>query len=328
MTPDDVEPVPDTPEATAADLAVPEPDVPAGPACRVCNTLYEPGQDWCLSCGTALAAPRRLPPLRSLGAATAATLVLLGGAAVASVAAIDHHKPGRATVVATIATAAPLPSGASGATGAVVDPLVTTPPAAAAPLTPVTQAPIPAPVTPAKTGTTGATGTTGTTGSSGGTKKDPTRVSISAGSGAPYDPLGRLLQTGDPQRAIDGDAGTSWFITTPADGDMNVGYLIDLGEAKTLKRLEVITKTPGMTLRILGATTVDPPPSLDDTGWTEIAQEPDAGIDDNGKPRASSLPVKVPLQTRGKKFRLVAITIETPPLSGATARFTELRLFG
>ena len=42
----------------------------------------------------------------------------------------------------------------------------------------------------------------------------------------------------------------------------------------------------------------------------------------------SKLPVAIPLETNGKKFRLIAIAIKTPPLSGTTARFTELRLFG
>lgn len=328
MSPDEVEPAADAPQAAEAQIdteasagvAAVEP-APTGPVCRICATPREGGQDWCLSCGTAFTAPRRLPPLRSLGVATAATLVLLSGAAVASVAAIDDTKPSAATIVATVAQPAPAPAPVTPDDTATDAPI-----APVAPISTTTDPIVTTPVTPTTPPATTTTTTTTTT--TGGATPDPTRVTLSSGSGALYDPLARALQTGDPQRAIDGDPGTSWFVTTPADGDMNVGYLIDLGDPTTLKRLEVLTKTPGMALRILAATTTDPPPSLDDSGWTEIGQEPDAGLSENGTPRSATTPVKIPLQTAGKKFRLVAIAIETPPLSGTTARFTELRLFG
>lgn len=307
-------------ESAAVEVEAQEPAVEAhaGPVCRVCATPRQDGQDWCLSCGTAVATPRRRPGLRSLSAATVATFVLLGGAAVASVAAINDTKPPRATIVKTIAQAA-VP--ATTDTAPTIDP-VTTPPVTVTPITPV------APVTPVATTPVTTTPTT-VTPPTGGTpaKTGDTRVVLSSGSGALYDPLARANATGDPQRAIDGDPGTSWFATTPADGDMNLGYLIDLGEPTALKRLELVSKTPGMTVRVLAATTVDPPPSLDDTGWTEIAQQPSAGYNDAGKLLPKGDPIKIPLEAAGKKFRVVVVTIETPPNSGSTVRFTELRLF-
>ena len=323
MSPDELEPAVDAPQAAGAETLAPDAPEPApapapGTVCRICAAPREDGQDWCLQCGTAYARPRSLGSLKSLGALTAATLVLMSGAAVASVAAINDKKPGPPTVVATVAR-----SVAATTTAAPITPVTTPPDSAVTPLpvdTPVT----PAPITPAPTTTTPTTTTPTTTTPA----PTTTRILISSGAGALYDPLARAQQTGDPQRAIDGDPGTSWFVTTPPDGDMNVGYLIDLGEPTLLKKLHVFTKTPGMALRILGATSTDPPPSFDDSGWTEIAQEPDAGLDAKGHPRSSKLPVAIPLETNGKKFRLIAIAIKTPPLSGTTARFTELRLFG
>lgn len=315
MSPDELEPAVDAPQAAGAEVAVEPAPAPApGTVCRICATPREDGQDWCLQCGTAYAAPRRLGGLKGLGVATAATLVLMSGAAVASVAAINDTKPAASTVVATVAqAAAPAPA-----------PVTT--PGTSTDLA-VTPLPVDTPVTPAPVTTTPVT-TTPTTTTTTTTTPQSTRIALSSGSGALYDPLARALANGDPQRAIDGDPGTSWFVTTPADGDMNVGYLIDLGEPTLVKRLEILTKTPGMALRILAATTTDPPPGLDDSGWTEVAQEPDAGLDDKGRPLPAKDPVKIPLETHGEKFRLLAITIETPPQSGATARFTELRLFG
>ena len=319
MTSDELlhEPATDAPEPQAAAVAAAAEPTPApGTICRICATPRAVGQDWCLHCGTAYAQPRRLGGLKSLGAATAATLLLMGGAAVASVAAINDTKPGAPTIVATVsqpAAVATTPVVPAPAVDPVIAPLPTDTPVTPTPITPV--------VTPTKT--TPTTTTTSTT-----PTPQSTRIVLSSGSGALYDPLARALQTGDPQRAIDGDPGTSWFVATPADGDMNVGYLVDLGEPTLVKRLELFTKTPGMALRVLASTTVDPPPGFSDTGWTEVAQEPDAGLDDKGHPRASTLPVKVALETGGKKYRLLMIAIETPPLSGSTARLTELRLFG
>ncbi len=316
MSPDELESAVDASQAADAEAQAPDaPQPEPGTVCRICAAPRQDGQDWCLQCGTAYAEPRRLGSLKSLGAATAATLLLMSGAAVASVAAINDKKPSAPTVVATVAkvpvTTTPAPiTPVTTPTDPTVTPLPTD--------TPIT--PTPTPVTP---GTTTPATTTTTT-----SKPASTRIAVSSGSGALYDPLARALQTGDPQRAIDGDPGTSWFVATPADGDMNVGYLIDLGEPALVKKLQLFTKTPGMALRVLAATTTDPPPSFDDTGWTEVAQEPDAGLDSKGRPRSSKLAITIPLETSGKKFRLIAIAIETPPLSGATARLTELRLFG
>jgi len=321
MSPDELEPAVDAPQAPGAEAQVaeaPQPVPAPGTVCRICAAPREDGQDWCLQCGTAYTRPRRLGSLKSLGALTAATLVLMSGAAVASVAAINDKKPSAPTVVATVAR-----SVAATTTQTPIVPVTTPTDPAVTPL-PIDTPATPTPITTTPITTTPATTTTTTTTPT----PTSTRIAISSGAGALYDPLARAQQTGDPQRAIDGDPGTSWFVTTPPDGDMNVGYLIDLGEPTLVKKLHVFTKTPGMALRILATTSADPPPSFDDSGWTEIAQEPDAGLDAKGHPRSSKIPVAIPLETKGKKYRLIAIAIETPPLSGTTARFTELRLFG
>ncbi len=79
----------------------------------------------------------------------------------------------------------------------------------------------------------------------------PILVALTAGS--LYDPTARATASGVPSRALDGDPNTSWFATTPADGDMNVGYLVDLENAVSVQKLRLLTKTAGFSLQVFGS---------------------------------------------------------------------------
>ncbi|HVP01697.1 MAG TPA: hypothetical protein VMT10_03925 [Solirubrobacteraceae bacterium] len=322
-------------EPTAAD--VPEAD---GPVCRACGTPLADEQDWCLECGTAVTAPRRLPGLRALSLAGALTLVLAGGAVAAAYAALSEQAPPPETKVKTVATAAPPPptTTAPPVTDTTpvtpvepVSPLTsTTPVTPVAPVTPVT------PVTPTTTTTPSTTTTTTTTT----TKPVNPPIVLAAGAGSLYDPQVRATASGDPQRAIDGNPATSWFVTTPAGGDMDVGYLLDLGEPMALKRLVLATKTPGFSFQVYGADGADPPQSITDPGWTQLAgagsvdATPPAGQPPAIAPapddKAGDGLVTLKLETSGKskKYQQLLLWFTVPPTAGPTVRLIEIKLYG
>lgn len=303
------------------------PEEPSGPVCGVCGTPVAGGQDWCLECGTAVTAPRRLPGARAVVLAGALALVLAGGAVAASYAALTEKRPPPATKVETVAQTTPLPTTTVEPTTD-LEPLppLDEPSTDVQPLDPIDTGidEVPATTTPGTTTTTT-------------TEKKAAPIVIAAGAGSLYDPAARATATGDPERAIDGVRGSSWFVTTPEGADMAVGYLLDLGEKTDLARLELLTKTSGFTLQVFGSPRVDPPPTADDPLWTKLAE---AGSVD-GKPpdgAAGSVPaakrdkrhdgkIELKLADVGKRFRQVLLWVTIPPREGTTVRFNEIRLF-
>ncbi len=323
------------------------PEASGEPRCRACGTALADGQDWCLECGTATTSPRRLPGLRAIGLATVLTLALAGGAVAASYAALTDEAPERETKVKTLAQTTPLPTTT---TPDDVEPLPPAddveplPPAddlttdLGDAVTPIDPAPADDIVTPVPSPTDDSD-----TDSDSGSEPEPepkpgtVKVVLASGAGSLYDPDARAAATGDPQRAIDGSLGTSWFVTTPAGADMNTGYLLDLGEQTVLRRLELFTKTPGFSVQVFGARGQDPPPSIGDAGWTKLGEagsvdaEPAAGTspplprvegDKAGDDR-----VGIALDRQGKTYRQVLLWITAPPKAAPTARFSEIRLF-
>lgn len=330
------------PEGEAATPAPPEEQQaqpPTGPACAQCGAALAPDQDWCLECGTAARSSRRRAGLRSVGVAGVLALLLAGGAVAASYAALTDEPPPRETKVTTVATAAPPPAQTT---------TTTTPPPVedVAPLPPVdnTQPVEPVqpvqPVTPVQPTTTTPTTTTPTTENEKQTKPavpELTPITLDVGDGALYDPDKRATASGDPQRALDGNVGTSWFATTPADGDMNVGYLLDLGKSMPLKRLEIVTKTPGFTIRVLGARGGKPPAKSDDAAWVVLgeagsvdakpatgAAAPAVAPDKDDKPGDTRLGLD--LAAENEIFRHVLLWVSAPPSAGPTVRFSKIRL--
>ncbi|MFN8203673.1 MAG: hypothetical protein U0S48_13980 [Solirubrobacteraceae bacterium] len=125
---------------------------PAPPArCPQCGTELEPGQEWCLSCGTAartVIAPT--PNWRLPIAAVAVVLLLCGGAlAWAFVALTDNDDAVRAATQTAPATTATTTTGATptipGATPTPTLPGATTTPAPGATPTPTATTGVPTP---------------------------------------------------------------------------------------------------------------------------------------------------------------------------------------
>lgn len=111
------------------------------PACRACGALHEPGQEFCLECGSRIVQARG--PFAALGRAWERRLgrypgdwvwtsllalgVAAGGAAAAIVATEDGRSGGPETIVATT-TFLPAPAPAPAATTARAGPATTAPP--------------------------------------------------------------------------------------------------------------------------------------------------------------------------------------------------------
>jgi hypothetical protein len=324
----------EAPEAPAAEQAQP----PAGPACAQCGAALAPDQDWCLECGTAARGTRRRPGLRSVGVAGALALVLTGGAVAASYAALTDEPPPRETKVTTVATAAP-PAAETTTTPPVED-VQPLPPADTQPVEPVEPVEPVTPVTPVQPTTTTPTTTTPKTEDEKKTTQttpEITPITIDSGDGSLYDPDKRATASGDPARALDGNDGTSWFATTPADGDMNVGYVLDLGKSQQVKRLELVTKTPGFTIRVLGARGGKPPAKSDDADWVVLgeagsvdakpatgAAAPAVAPAENDKPGDRRL--KLELAAEDEIVRHILLWVSAPPSAGPTVRFSKITL--
>lgn len=354
VAPDGDAPVPETPTdavPTAEETVLPgdgllDPvaeDVPVetGPSCRACGSAIDDGQDWCLACGTAVEAPRRLPGVRALGIAGVLTLALTGGAVAAAAAAFKHEPPAQQTKVETVAQTTPAPTTDTTPTDVAPLPPVSTddtaiPPADVTPITPDTSSVTPiAPVV--TTPTTTPTTTTPTTT----TPAEPksARIVLSAGAGSLYDPGARATATGDPDRAIDGNTGTSWFATVPAGSDMNVGYLIDLGEKTRLSKIELLTKTPGFTVQVFGSTGSKAPETADDPKWAKLGEagsvdgDPAEGAAPSVPPvtgdKAGDGKLVLPLKGAGAdgEYRQVLLWFTTPPAAGPTVRLSEIKLY-
>jgi hypothetical protein len=317
-----------------------------GPVCRACGTAIGDGQDWCLECGTAVEPPRRLPGLRALAIAGVLTLGLSGGAVAASYAALNQDTPPQETKVETVAQTTPLPTTETTPTDVEPLPTVDSPPPATD-VTPITPAPsvTPSPPTSTSAPTTGQQTTTTTTTTT--TEPEgPKRIVVPASAGSLYDPAKRATAAGDPKKALDGNLDTSWFVTTPPGGDMNVGYLIDLGDPEALTQIDIFLKpkTPsaaGFTAQVFGASGKTAPEAADSAKWTELGKAgsidgdaPDGSAGSvpplaDGKDKTGDGRVNLPLKGEvGATYRWVLVWFTTPPAGGPTVRINEFKLYG
>jgi hypothetical protein len=344
------------------DAATPADEAPA--PCRACGAAMQPGQDWCLSCGTA--APGRLggrPGWKTVNSVAALTLVLITGAVAASYAALSgdasskagQAPPAAATpvpgAVAQLPDAPPVAS--TEATPTVTTPAAKKPKAPAAPVTPVT------PVTPVipsfdeGTGDTGSTDTGGDTSTdTGGDTSTDTGGDTSTGDGTTtddktpstpaltpieiasddltsYDPSGRIAKSGDPGNAADGVKTTAWSVTTPEDGyPMQVGLLVDLGKAKSVAEVQLGTTTPGGRVEVYGATGSALPPDILDTRWEHVASRAKVDQTDVAGNKKDDGSEQINLLRGGGKFRYVLLWFTDAPKAGPTVRITEVGLKG
>jgi len=85
--------------------------------CKSCGATMEPGQDWCLACGTAAGRLGERPGLRSAMTVLGLTLLLVGGAVAAAFAALSEDQ-----------TVPPSQTAAAGQVAQTPPPAATTPP--------------------------------------------------------------------------------------------------------------------------------------------------------------------------------------------------------
>ena len=296
----------DTPRDVAA-----EPPGGGGPvvvpdfACVACGAGMQPGQDWCLECGTA--APGRLgqkPGWRSAFSVVAVTLLLLGGALLAGYAALTSDAERQAaapsqgdgapiaqvgpTAVAPPAVITPgetgpntLPpalgptgSAAGAAEGAPIIP--TTPPAlpgntqvkppAVTPPPPPAATTKPPAVTPPPPAANDDKPAVAAT-------AKPEVVKFKADAAKTYDPGKRAgAEFGPAANAIDASPKTVWDVSIPADGKpIGAGLMVDLGKPYTLRALRLSTPRGDFEVEVYGAESAEETPEdILDKRWEHL----------------------------------------------------------
>jgi hypothetical protein len=333
---------PEPPEAAPRD----EPQADAGArTCSSCGATMDPGQDWCLACGTASAPLGERPGWRSAMTVLGLTFLLVAGAVAASYAALRSDPA--APAASSNAQVAPPPAATTAPPAATTPAPDTTPTtrttstsrlpkvqvpsntpstSSAPPVTPAT------PVTPAPAAPRADTPPAQTTPpASGGGQTEPTptnttpkppapvAIDLDAGAASVYDPYRRATAVGVPGKALDGDGGTSWFVD-PTPGDkVAVGYALNLGEARGIKSIDVTTPTPGFRVEIYASDEATPPPNVLDTRWAHITDKSDVG--EGGK-------THIVLGGGTSKYQTLLLWITDPPADGARVRISELKVFG
>jgi hypothetical protein len=325
-------------------------------ACTSCGAAMEPGQDWCLACGTAAGPLGERPGWRSAMTVLGLTLLLVAGAVAASFAALSDDRPATA------------PAGTTGQVAQVPPPAVTTAPPAATTTTPTTgettgkalpkvDAPSsgrpstpsssasPKPVTPAPSATprsvtptappstgSGSSGSgssgSGSTGSPGTTTDAtpapaPEAIALADGAASVYDPYGRATATGAPGRALDGDGGTSWYVDPPPGAQqVGVGYALNLGGQRGVRVVEITTPTPGFRVEVYASDEATAPPNILDTRWAHITDKSDVGTNQDGGA------TRIVLGAGTSKYQTLLLWITKPPSDGTRVRISELKVLG
>ena len=320
---------------------------PGTRTCKSCGEPLEPGQDWCLACGTAAGRLGERPGFRSSMIVLGLTALLVLGAVAASYAALRDDPttpPGQtaaqvaqtppaaappATTAPPAATTTSTPATSTGQTQTlpkVQVPSNTSP--APAPKTPTTATPAPTPSTSTPTPTpvpppatsTGSGTSTSTTPSTTTTPTAPVAIELPATAGALYDPYRRAAAVGVPAKAIDGDGSTSWYFDPiPGSTQIAAGYVVSLGQARGIKAIDLSTPTPGFKVEIYATDEATPPPSITDTRWAHITDQSDVGAD--GK-------THIVLGAGSSKYQTLLLWITKPPTSGTRVRISELKVFG
>ena len=109
---------------------------------------------------------------------------------------------------------------------------------------------------------------------------------------------------------------------------MNVGYVARPRQVAAVKRLELVTKTPGFTIRVLGARGGKPPAKIDDADWVVLGE---AGSVDAKPATGAAAPAVAPakddkpgdtrlrldLAAEDEIFRHVLLWVSAPPTGRA-----------
>jgi hypothetical protein len=304
------------------------------------------GQDWCLQCGAGR--PGSLgggPGWRTGLAILGATTLLVCGASVAAVAALEKTKPKpkvaavvvKGGVVTAPPTTTPSTPGATPGTTPVPGTPTTVKGAPPIPL----QTPTPKSAEganaeannalfPPETKTTSTTKTTATKttsesskgASEGGSEGSETKTS--AGSEAPspilldtnaasvYNPYNYPAALfGDPSLAIDGEVSTAWTAQVQASvaPKMAEGLALDLKSAQKLGSVTVKTTTTGITVEVYGSNAHTPPASISDPEWKRLV-----GLKVLKKKKTS-----LALKANGKGYRYIVLWLAKGPASSTAA---------
>jgi hypothetical protein len=318
----------------------------AARTCSACGAPMEPDQDWCLNCGTAAAGTLgKRPGWRAASTIIGLTLVLVLGAIGASYAALrTDSKPTAATPApapaqsqaqvtpatpAQTTPATPAPQQTTPATPAkpAKIPKVKTPTTGSttgSPITPAPAATTPVPTTSTPTTSTPAQPPSGTTTGQQGTQQTtpgPQAIQVAGDAGKAYDPYHRIKASGDTERALDGDAATSWYVDPLNPEQIGVGYAVDLGKLQGIREIELQTPTPGFRIEVYATDETELPPDILDTRWSHITNVSDVGAKEDGKE-------KVVLGAGTTKYRNLLLWFTQPPTGGPRLRLTELSLLG
>jgi hypothetical protein len=319
---------------------------PGARTCKDCGATMDPGQGWCLACGTAAGPLGERPGWRSAMTVLGLTLLLVAGAVAASYAAL-RSDPAAAPATSNAQVAQPPAATTSPPPAATTAPPETTPttpgktstgklpkvqvpsskPSTSAPkpATPVTPAPAPA----APRATTPPAQPTPPPSGGGQTNSTPTNttpappapaaIDLEASAASVYDPYRRATAVGVLGKALDGDGGTSWFVD-PAPGDkVAVGYALNLGEARGIRAVDITTPTPGFRVEVYATDEATPPPNILDTRWAHITDK--ANVGEGGK-------THIVLGGGTSKYQTLLLWITEPPSDGARVRISELKVFG
>lgn len=323
-------------------------------ACERCGTVCSADQEWCLSCGVRMTEMnQRLPGLRAAGMVVALAVLLAGGAAAASYAALQNDPRTTAAVPTAPAVTPPAPTPSTTDPAAVTPPptadttippaVDTTPPASVDPpkaaKTPKTTTTTP-PITPPATGSGSSGGGSGSGSGSGGggstttttttTEKDPPPpttgpVTFASGQGSLYDPAEVVADRGEEGNAIDGDTSSAWKVTLNEGATGGFGYVLDFDDATALKSLTIYTPTDGLAVKVLGTTKSTLPPDAEDLGWDALSSETTL----SGAKKGKTISLKE-VGGRNRKYKHVLVWITTVPAAAAAgaapaAQINELK---
>lgn len=278
-------------ETSPADAPTTGPDGAEAPApdpgvCPTCGSPLQRGQDWCLDCGTA--APGRLggrpQGWRAAFVLITATLLLVGGAVVASYAALsgdserDADRPAAgsgAPIVADVPPASATPPTAPAqptGPGTAQQTTPVTPPNAGRPQSGVGRAAPATPPTPAQPSPSPSPSPAPSTPSPQPAAPKPVDIKLAADAARTYDPYARPgAEFGAAKKATDGSAETVWDVTYPADNQSaRVGLVVDLGGVYDLDSLKVSTPTPGFAVEVYGTQNASTPTDILDKRWTNL----------------------------------------------------------
>ncbi len=172
---------------------------------------------------------------------------------------------------------------------------------------------IPAPLpTPTNTTTTPTTTPTTTNSATTPAAQTPNPILLDTDAASTYNPSEYPASYfGDPSLAIDGEPSTAWTVqvepkTAPA---MAAGLALDFKTPTQLGSLEVITTTPGMTVRVFGANGSALPATIAAPAWKSLS-----GLHVVKKKNGI-----VKLRTGGKAYRFIVLWLAKAPAASVGA---------